>query len=147
MSYNAFEDCRNLNKVWGNYVLDRPSMSELKENNVYRLVGFNHILSEELNELNEIILKIMKNDYPTSVDTLTDLADWFGDMIVYLIGESAKYGIRVEDVIKIINDSNRSKLSEEGSVIRNPVTMKVEKGPNYWKPEPKIKEYLQSEMF
>ena len=55
----------------------------------------------------------------------------------------AKFGLDNALVLDIIMQSNMSKLAADGSVIYDD-RGKVMKGPNYWKPEPKIKEYIAS---
>lgn len=136
---NVFDEIRTLNKVWGN---ELPPIPVLRPNPIFAMTQFDHILSEEMNEFREISLKWQGTDGYSDLDMLTDLSDWFGDMIVYLVGEAAKYGIRIEDVVGIINDSNASKMGPNGEVYRNPTTLKVEKGPNFFRPEPAINGYL-----
>ena len=71
------------------------------------------------------------------------IADLLGDVIVYCRSEALKYGIPLEEVLSIIMDSNESKLGADGKPIYD-ANGKFLKGPNYWKPEPKIKELLAS---
>ena len=47
----------------------------------------------------------------------------------------------LEAVLQIIMDSNASKLGADGKPIYD-ANGKFLKGPNYWKPEPKIRELL-----
>ena len=49
----------------------------------------------------------------------------------------------LEDVLDIIMDSNESKLGADGKPIYD-ANGKFLKGPNYWKPEPKIRALLNS---
>ena len=65
-----------------------------------------------------------------------------GDIIVYCRSEALKYGIPLEEVLDIIMDSNESKLGADGKPIYDE-NGKFLKGPNYWKPEPKIREMLE----
>jgi predicted HAD superfamily Cof-like phosphohydrolase len=81
----------------------------------------------------------------TQLDVLTAMADWLGDIVVYCRSEALKYGIPLEDVLDIIMDSNESKLGADGQPIYNE-NGKFMKGPNYWKPEPKIRELLARRM-
>lgn len=137
---SVFDEIRALNEVWGNHL---PPIPVVRPNTLHSMLQFQHILAEEMNEFTEIALKASSPfDAYNELDLLTDLSDWFGDMIVYLVGESAKYGIKVEEIITIINDSNASKLGEDGKAIKDPSTGKVQKGPNFFKPEPAIAEYL-----
>lgn len=65
---------------------------------------------------------------------LVGVADWFGDMVVYIRSEAMKYGIPLESVLACIMGSNFTKLAEDGSVIKNEHG-KVIKGPNFVPPE------------
>lgn len=65
-----------------------------------------------------------------------------GDVIVYCRSEALKYGFPLEEVLDIIMDSNESKLDAEGNPIYD-VNWKFLKGPNYWKPEPRIRDLLK----
>ena len=76
-------------------------------------------------------------------DVLTAIADLLGDVIVYCRSEALKYGLPLEDVLDVIMDSNESKLGADGNPIYDG-NGKFLKGPNYWKPEPKIKALLES---
>lgn len=71
------------------------------------------------------------------------LADLLGDIQVYCASEMAKFGLPLDDVLETIMRSNFSKLGEDGNPIYDE-RGKVLKGPNYWKPEPAIKELLES---
>ena len=65
--------------------------------------------------------------------------------MVYCRSEALKYGLPLEDVLDIIMDSNESKLGADGKPIYD-ANGKFLKGPNYWKPEPKIKALLEAGM-
>jgi hypothetical protein len=75
----------------------------------------------------------------SGVNMLVDIADLLGDIVVYAFSEAAKYGIPLEQVLEIIMESNESKLGEDGEPIYN-AEGKFLKGPNYFKPEPKIEQ-------
>ena len=100
---------------------------------------FQKILQKELDEHEEIIQKVA--DGAEEIDILTDLADLLGDIQVYCASEMARFGLPNEEVLKIIMDSNFSKLGADGNPIYDE-NGKVCKGPNYWKPEPAIKALL-----
>lgn len=53
------------------------------------------------------------------------------------------YGIPLEDVLAISMNRNESKLDADGKPIYD-LNGKLQKGPNYWKPAPRIKELLQA---
>ncbi len=65
---------------------------------------------------------------------LVGVADWLGDMVVYIRSEAMKYGIPLESVLACIMGSNFTKLADDGSVIKNE-NGKVIKGPNFVPPE------------
>lgn len=72
------------------------------------------------------------------VKCMTDLADWFGDMVVYIRSEALKFGIPLEEVLTAIMASNFSKLGADGNPIIN-ANGKFEKGPGFKPPE----QYIQ----
>lgn len=98
---------------------------------------FGVILQNELDEHIDILDKLHADEYQSDIAFLTDLADLLGDLIVYCASEMVRFGIPVNETLRIIMDSNFSKLDENGNPIYD-ATGKVMKGPNYWKPEPKI---------
>lgn len=115
-----------------------------------RLENFKKVLLEELNEVDDIILKQKEletkgtND-TTNVELLTEISDWMADMTWYIRSEAAKFGINLEETLKIIRDSNFSKLGADGNPIYDE-RGKVMKGPGYWKPEPKIAEMIEKQL-
>ncbi len=109
-----------------------------------RLDAFRSILAEEVREMNEIQEAKYAPDI-SDLALLTMWADLLGDIVVYCFNESKRLGIPLFDVLGIIMQSNFSKLGAEGQPIYDE-RGKVMKGPNYWKPEPKIKALLQSLM-
>lgn len=106
-----------------------------------RLRKFKATLLDEVHEIDEIISLAEGAGDP--LDILVALADLLGDVIVYCRSEALKYGIPLEDVLSIIMDSNESKLGADGMPIYDD-NGKFLKGPNYWKPEPKIRQLLQA---
>jgi len=127
-------------------------MYRLPENNaptlhgIERLEKFKDILLEEVEEVDDIIKQYKKHEKDLSkenqVEVITNISDWLGDMVVYISSEAKKYGINLSETLKIIMASNFSKLGTDGKPIYDK-RGKVMKGPNYWKPEPKIKELLK----
>ena len=82
---------------------------------------------------------------PTLDDITRDaIADLLGDVIVYCRSEALKYGLPLEGVLDVIMDSNESKLGADGNPIYD-ANGKFLKGPNYWKPEPRIKALLEAQ--
>ena len=116
---------------------DRPA---LPADVADRLTKFKATLLDEVHEIDEIVA-LSKNG-GDATDIAVAIADLLGDIMVYCRSEALKYGLPLEDVLDIIMDSNESKLGADGNPIydRNG---KFLKGPNYWKPEPKIKALLQ----
>jgi NTP pyrophosphatase (non-canonical NTP hydrolase) len=106
-----------------------------------RLRKFKATLLDEVNEIDEII-DAAERQAP-ALETAVAIADVLGDIVVYCRSEALKYGIPLEDVLDIIMDSNESKLGSDGNPIYD-ANGKFLKGPNYWKPEPKIRDLLAS---
>ena len=136
---------KDFNKMYGLPVSEKPTIPEIE-----RLKHFKNILSEEVNEVDEIIEKYesaKKNglSQEEQINILTELSDWLGDMVVYIRSEAAKYGINLEDTLQVIMQSNFSKLGVDGKPIYDE-RGKVLKGPNYWKPEPRIAELLNNQL-
>lgn len=105
-----------------------------------RLAKFKATLLDEVHEIDEIVHMAQNGSHPA--DIAVAIADLLGDVIVYCRSEALKYGLPLEDVLDIIMDSNESKLDENGQPIYD-ANGKFLKGPNYWKPEPKIKALLE----
>ena len=106
-----------------------------------RLKAFKHILLEEIDEIDDIVRDVEEGAAP--LDVLTALADLLGDIQVYCASEMAKFGLPLDEVLGIIMQSNFSKLGADGQPIYDE-RGKVQKGPNYWKPEPKLRDLLAS---
>lgn len=117
-----FQSVREFNQTFG-----IPAQEEPRIESHTRVRRFKEILYEELQEADAII-------------DIADLADWLGDIIVYCTSEACRHGIPLEQVLSIIMESNASKLGADGKpIIENG---KVQKGPGYWKPEPRIRKLL-----
>jgi len=114
-----------------------------------RLAQFKDILSEELDECDDIAEKyrtMMEDDGGElspdhQLEILTDMADWLGDLVVYCASEARRWGLPLNEILNVIMQSNFSKLDAKGEPIYDQ-RGKVMKGPNYWKPEPKIRDIL-----
>lgn len=106
-----------------------------------RLEDFRQTLLKEIVEVEDI--QALVNGRADEAIILTAIADWLGDIIIYCASEMAKYGIPQKEVLRIIMQSNFSKLQADGSV-KYDENGKVEKGPGYWRPEPLIKDLLLS---
>lgn len=106
-----------------------------------RLLKFKQTLLDEVAEIDDIAEQIRRGD--DAIDVQVAIADLLGDVIVYCRSEAMKYGIPLEAVLELIMDSNESKLGADGKPIYDE-NGKFLKGPNYWKPEPQIKQLLAS---
>lgn len=143
-NYDFAGDIRRFNEMYG---LSRPESPLLLPPG--RMEQFKSILVEEIGEVDDILKKY--KDYESQpggitreqrIEVMTELADWLGDIMVYTRSEAQRYGIPLEDVLGVIMQSNFSKLGADGKPIYDE-RKKVMKGPNYWKPEPKIKGLLE----
>jgi NTP pyrophosphatase (non-canonical NTP hydrolase) len=116
---------------------DKPS---LPANVQDRLTKFKATLLDEVHEIDEIVQLAQNGGSPA--DIAVAIADLLGDITVYCRSEALKYGLPLEEVLDVIMDSNESKLDGNGNPIYD-ANGKFLKGPNYWKPEPKIKVLLE----
>jgi predicted HAD superfamily Cof-like phosphohydrolase len=123
------------------YKLPASERPALPANIVDRLIKFKTILLEEVHEIDEIVKLAQNGNSPA--DVAVAIADVLGDITVYCRSEALKYGLPLEAVLDIIMDSNESKLDADGNPIYD-ANGKFLKGPNYWKPEPKIKALLEA---
>ena len=115
---------------------DRPTLpADIAD----RLVKFKATLLDEVHEIDEILRLAGNGDDP--VDVAVAIADLLGDIIVYCRSEALKYGLPLEEVLDVIMDSNESKLGADGKPIYD-ANGKFLKGPDYWRPEPRIKALL-----
>ena len=117
-----------------------------------QLQNFKKILSDEIAEIDDIIIN---NEHASDIqakmaagnldeivlDAHTALADLLADIVVYCFSESLKHGIYLPAILHDVMVSNFSKLGEGGQPIKDE-TGKFLKGPNYFPPEPAIKELL-----
>jgi predicted HAD superfamily Cof-like phosphohydrolase len=133
--YDFYQDIIKFNKMYGLPVNNKPTFLSCK-----RIIDFKNIITEEINEGQEIIDNSINGI--EEIETLTDLADWLGDIIVYCQSEAIKHGIDLNKVLKIIMESNFSKLDKNGKPIYDSRN-KILRGPNYFPPEPKIRELLK----
>jgi predicted HAD superfamily Cof-like phosphohydrolase len=136
---DIFSRIREFNNFYSLPNPANPTLSVVQDP-VQRILSFTKTLRDELDEGLDIIEKI--NAGASEADVLTDLADWLNDIVVYALSESAKYGIPSEQVLNVIMDSNFSKKQADGSVLKDGHG-KVQKGPNFYKPEPQIKRIIK----
>ena len=78
-------------------------------------------------ELDELIEAINKKD-------LVEVADALTDILYVTYGAGHAFGINLDECFEEVQNSNMSKLGEDGKPIYNEFG-KVMKGPNYFKPD------------
>ena len=105
-------------KTFGQDVNTKPSFSSDKINKL-RI----DLIKEELDELQEA----MKNN------DLLEVADALTDILYVTYGAGHAFGIDLDKCFEEVQNSNMSKLGENGEPIYNE-SGKVMKGPNYFKP-------------
>ena len=106
-------------KTFGQEVKDKPAFSTDKINKL-RI----DLIKEELEELTDAV---KKND-------LLEVADALTDILYVTYGAGHAFGIDLDKCFEEVQNSNMSKLDENGSPIYNNAG-KVMKGPNYFKPD------------
>ena len=117
-------------KTFGQEVKTQPSFSSDKINKL-RI----DLIKEELEELTEA----MNNK------DLLEVADALTDILYVTYGAGHALGIDLDRCFEEVQNSNMSKLDENGNPIYND-SGKVMKGPNYFKPDIKgvFKKYARS---
>jgi len=106
-------------KTFGQEVKSKPSFSTDKINKL-RI----DLIKEELDELKEAM---DNND-------LLEVADALTDILYVTYGAGHSFGINLDKCFDEVQNSNMSKLSENGEPIYNE-SGKVMKGSNYFKPD------------
>ena len=106
-------------KTFGQEVKNKPAFSTDKINKL-RL----DLIKEELRELTDA----MKNK------DLLEVADALTDILYVTYGAGHAFGIDLDKCFDEVQNSNMSKLDEDGKPIYNEHG-KVMKGPNYFKPD------------
>ena len=106
-------------KTFGQEVKNKPSFSSEKINKLrYDLI------KEELAELKDAMEK----------KDLLEVADALTDILYVTYGAGHAFGIDLDKCFEEVQNSNMSKLDENGKPIYNE-SGKVMKGPNYFKPD------------
>ena len=114
-----FDKVGTFMKTFGQEVKTKPSFSTDKINKL-RL----DLIQEELSELTDA----MNNK------DLLEVADALTDILYVTYGAGHAFGINLDKCFEEVQNSNMSKLDEEGKPIYNEHG-KVMKGPNYFKPD------------
>ena len=114
-----FNKVKTFMKTFGQEVKSKPSFSTDKINSLrYDLI------KEELEELKEA----MENK------DLLEVADALTDILYVTYGAGHAFGIDLDKCFEEVQNSNMSKLGEDGKPIYNE-SGKVMKGPKYFKPD------------
>ena len=114
-----FNKVKTFMKTFGQEVKTKPSFSTDKINSLrYDLI------KEELEELKEA----MENK------DLLEVADALTDILYVTYGAGHAFGIDLDKCFEEVQNSNMSKLGEDGNPIYNE-SGKVMKGPKYFKPD------------
>ena len=119
-----FEKVRLFMETYGQEVKDKASLSDAKTNKL-RI----DLIKEELEELTEAMQD----------ENLLEVADALTDILYVTYGAGHAFGIDLDKCFEEVQNSNMSKLGEDGKPIYNEAG-KVMKGPNYFKPD--LSKYL-----
>ena len=119
-----FEKVRLFMKTYGQEVKDKAGFSDAKTNKL-RI----DLIKEELEELT----------YAIQDENLLEVADALTDILYVTYGAGHAFGIDLDKCFEEVQNSNMSKLGEDGKPIYNEAG-KVMKGPNYFKPD--LSKYL-----
>ena len=119
-----FEKVKLFMKTYGQEVKDKAGFSDAKTNKL-RI----DLIKEELEELTEAMQD----------ENLLEVADALTDILYVTYGAGHAFGIDLDKCFEEVQNSNMSKLGEDGKPIYNE-SGKVMKGPNYFKPD--LSKYL-----
>ena len=114
-----FNKVKTFMETFGQEVKTKPSFS------TYKINSLRHdLIKEELEELKEA----MENK------DLLEVADALTDILYVTYGAGHAFGIDLDKCFEEVQNSNMSKLGEDGKPIYNE-SGKVMKGPKYFKPD------------
>ena len=114
-----FEDVKKFMETFGQIVRTKAQFPD-KETMTLRY----DLIKEELNELEEAMKK----------KDLKEVADALTDILYVTYGAGHAFGIDLDKCFEEVQNSNMSKLDENGKPIYNEMG-KVMKGPKYFKPD------------
>ena len=114
-----FEKVKKFMQIFGQDVKDKASFPSEKIINLRSA-----LIEEELSELKEAV----------NNRNLTEVADALADILYVTYGAGHAFGINLDKCFDEVQNSNMSKLGENGEPIYNE-SGKVMKGPNYFKPD------------
>ena len=113
-----FESVKKFMKTFGQEIREKAAFPDRKTTSLrYDLI------KEELNELKEAI----------DNKDISEVADALTDILYVTYGAGHAFGINLDKCFEEVQNSNMSKLGEDGKPIFNDKG-KVMKGPNYFKP-------------
>ena len=121
---NNFKKVKKFMQTFGQEVKSKPSFPNDK------IIKLRYELIEE--ELSELRAAIKDKD-------ITEVADALTDILYVTYGAGHSFGINLDRCFEEVQNSNMSKLGDDGKPIFNEAG-KVMKGPNYYKPN--LKKYL-----
>tara|TARA_E500000178_G_scaffold351228_1_gene411866 strand:+ start:699 stop:1070 length:372 start_codon:yes stop_codon:yes gene_type:complete len=114
-----FESVRTFMKTFGQEIREKAGFPNDK------IISLRYeLIKEELNELKEA----MHNE------DIKEVADALTDILYVTYGAGHAFGINLDKCFKEVQNSNMSKLGEDGKPIYNEKG-KVMKGPNFFKPD------------
>jgi predicted HAD superfamily Cof-like phosphohydrolase len=114
-----FENVKTFMETFGQIVRTKPELPDKKTMQL-RL----DLIKEELSELEEAM----------KVNDLKEIADALTDILYVTYGAGHAFGIDLDKCFDEVQNSNMSKLDENGKPIYNEAG-KVMKGPKYFKPD------------
>ena len=92
--------------------------------------------SDKINKLRYNLIKEELNEFKQALDNneLLEVADALTDILYVTYGAGHAFGINLDACFEEVQNSNMSKLGNDGKPIYNDQG-KVMKGPNYYKPD------------
>ena len=114
-----FKKVKNFMKTFGQEVKNEPSFS-----------------SDKINKLRYDLIKEELEELKVALDNkdLLEVADALTDILYVTYGAGHAFGIDLDKCFEEVQNSNMSKLGEDGKPIYNDAG-KVMKGPKYFKPD------------
>lgn len=120
------------------HTLDNAQIGMIvKTSNVTETKSVEDLMTQIVAVLNEGRSKGKTDAQSMSEFALVSMADWLADMRVYIESEALKYGLPLTSILSVVMGSNFTKLGADGQPIKDEHG-KVQKGPNFQKPEPAI---------
>ena len=114
-----FEKVKNFMETFGQDVKNKPSFS-----------------TDKINKLRYDLIKEELDEFKVALDSkdILEVADALTDILYVTYGAGHAFGIDLDKCFQEVQNSNMSKLNENGKPIYNK-DGKVMKGPKYFKPD------------